>query len=166
VLVNTTLFILFGRDINGNPTPNLMTFDVANVSNIEYTPTYPLLLTEKKPDVQTLSGGVLVAIIAGAIILASSKRFTCSRLLRCFFFFRRRKNTHTFERQKDEDEDVMHVDWDAIENQFRDQVPPAYQDQASTYRQSPDAYNPPTYNPQSQTYIAHQHDKPHSPYVY
>ncbi|CAO3702903.1 unnamed protein product [Rhizopus stolonifer] len=84
VLVNTTLFILFGRDINGNPTPNLMTFDVANISTIEYTPTYPLLLTEKKPDVQILSDAVLAIIIAGAIILASPKQFTCPRLLRTY----------------------------------------------------------------------------------
>lgn len=43
VLVNTTLFILFGKDINGSPSPNLLTFDISNTSNIQYTTTYPFI---------------------------------------------------------------------------------------------------------------------------
>ncbi|KAG1461281.1 hypothetical protein G6F56_005763 [Rhizopus delemar] len=155
VLVNTTLFILFGKDLNGNPTPNLLTFDVANVSNIEYTPTYPLNPTEKSSSAKVLSDAALAGIITGAVILVIAVA------LGCFFFY---KKTHTSEHEEDEDEMVMHVDWKVIEDQYREELPTGHYAQA--YGQTLDAYSPHMQNP----YNAHTNNayiqKPHSPSVY
>lgn len=39
-MVDTTLFILFGRGASGTLDPSLITLDVENVSNIRYAATY------------------------------------------------------------------------------------------------------------------------------
>ncbi|CAO3702904.1 unnamed protein product [Rhizopus stolonifer] len=79
VLVNTTLFILFGRDINGNPTPNLMTFDVANISNINYATTYPVDSTDENESINNLlSVGAKIGIAIGVILVVRDKYTTFS----------------------------------------------------------------------------------------
>ncbi len=58
VLVNTTLFILFGKDINGSPSPNLLTFDISNIANIQYTTTYPFISPDSSSGNSSGSSGI------------------------------------------------------------------------------------------------------------
>ncbi|KAG1043422.1 hypothetical protein G6F43_011655 [Rhizopus delemar] len=157
VLVNTTLFILFGKDINGSPSPNLLTFDISNTSNIQYTTTYPFISPDSSssssnnssgssgiiPSMNTiqsgeLSGGakagIAIGVVAGVTALAAG----------AFFFYRHKKNG-----DRAPQGDVMHVDWDKIESQYREvQAPPVYsshgRDSIEMNRQTPDAYDPAT----------------------
>ncbi|CEG77383.1 hypothetical protein RMATCC62417_12144 [Rhizopus microsporus] len=148
VLVNTTLFILFGSDINGNGSPNLLTFDISNVSNIQYTPTYPLLPATvsnpsnpsnnnnntaiPQPASADLSSGAKAGIAIGCILGVAA-------IAGIIFFFVRRK------RESKGGEEVMQVDWDKIENQYREvQAPPIYTTHAPStnevVRQTPDVF--------------------------
>lgn len=40
MLVDTTLFILFGKGLDGTLNPSLLTIDIGDVKNITYTPIY------------------------------------------------------------------------------------------------------------------------------
>ncbi|CAO3688194.1 unnamed protein product [Rhizopus stolonifer] len=78
VLVNTTLFIIFGRDINGSPSPNLLTFDVSDISNIQYISEYPLDSTDSSNSTgsgsyagyaqSSLTGGAKAGIAVGCVV--------------------------------------------------------------------------------------------------
>ncbi|KAI9277438.1 hypothetical protein BY458DRAFT_554447 [Sporodiniella umbellata] len=127
VLVNTTLFILFGRDINGNPTPNLMAFDVANASSIDFRSVVPFLPLDPVPT-QSLERGVQIGMIVGSVGVLLA--------LGClaYYFFRQRQKKK--KKQEDQDVMVMHVDWDAIEHHYREDTPPTYY--PAPFRQTPD----------------------------
>ncbi|KAG1303594.1 hypothetical protein G6F64_009943 [Rhizopus arrhizus] len=155
VLVNTTLFILFGKDINGSPSPNSLTFDISNIANIQYTTTYPFISPDSSsgnssgssgiipnmgsPQSNGLSGGakagIAIGVVAGVAAIAAG----------AFFFYRHKKNE-----DRAPQGDVMHVDWDKIESQYREvQAPPVYsshgRDSIEMSRQTPDAYEPITF---------------------
>ncbi|CAO3616362.1 unnamed protein product [Mucor hiemalis] len=50
VLVNTTLYILFGKNLNGDLTPSILTIDVTSVSNISYVDTVIAPVISVTPD--------------------------------------------------------------------------------------------------------------------
>ncbi|KAI9263784.1 hypothetical protein BY458DRAFT_556941 [Sporodiniella umbellata] len=132
VLVNTTLFILFGKDLNGSPSPNLLTFDVSDVSNIHYTAIYPPVDNKDKGGNSTgthgsddpnsssgLSSGAKAGIAVGSVVGAAV-------IISGALLLYRRKNTHSKGYQQG-DQNVMQVDWDRIESQYREvQPPPGY----------------------------------------
>lgn len=86
---------MFGSDINGNGSPNMLTFDISNVSDIQYTPTYPLLpATASNPSSNNnnnttplsvpsaeLSGGAKAGIAIGCVLGVSNENKCISHIL-------------------------------------------------------------------------------------
>ncbi|KAI9273454.1 hypothetical protein EDC94DRAFT_676934 [Helicostylum pulchrum] len=134
VLVDTTLFILFGRGIDGALNPSLLTIDVSNATHIIYTADYASNITtisnesnsnktnstesnsnESDPSEHTsnesggLSAGVIGGISAGSIVAG------LGIIAFIFFYLRRQKKA----KQQDTHED-MDVDWDKIEEHYKE----------------------------------------------
>lgn len=82
VLVNTTLFILFGKGLNGELNPSLLSIDVANVANISYTAIFnapsgavapPTNNNSTDPQSSSgLSSGAIGGIVAGVVVAVST----------------------------------------------------------------------------------------------
>ncbi|KAI9277439.1 hypothetical protein BY458DRAFT_504986 [Sporodiniella umbellata] len=159
VLVDKVLFILFGRDINGNASPNLLTFSVGNISNIEYAYTYPPMdLSMDELDDRSLSTGAKAGIAVGIVVVV------IAMIAGFVFLFRRNKREHS----ELKEDDVVYVDWDAIENQYREQVPPSYVafpgQINSPSRQTPDVYQIGTLDKNKPHSPSIPSDKPHTQY--
>ncbi|KAI9263785.1 hypothetical protein BY458DRAFT_514389 [Sporodiniella umbellata] len=149
VLVNTTLFIIFGKDLNGYPNPNLLTFDISNISNIHYTATYPSVVapinTPNSTNVpksldgdNSLSSGAKAGIAVGCVLGATAI------IVGAILIYRRKSKSNNRYRQNDQN--VMQVDWDKIESQYREsQAPPVYTSTSARpsgefTRQTPDVH--------------------------
>ncbi|GAA5806747.1 hypothetical protein MFLAVUS_000095 [Mucor flavus] len=138
VLVDSTLFILFGRGVDGALNPSLLTIDVANATHIAYTANYASNTTtntttnsnepnssktnvtesnsnESNPNGSTpnasggLSAGAIGGISAGSIVAG------LGIIAFVFFYLRRQKKA----KQQDTHED-MDVDWDKIEEHYKE----------------------------------------------
>ncbi|KAI9273458.1 hypothetical protein EDC94DRAFT_655364 [Helicostylum pulchrum] len=119
VLVNSTLFILFGRGYTGDLSYSLLTIDVSDASNIIYTDTYTSNAaattnattdtTENSNKSGGLSAGAIGGISAGSIVAG------LGIIAFVFFYLRRQKKA----KQQDIHED-MSVDWDEIEDHYRE----------------------------------------------
>ncbi|KAI9273474.1 hypothetical protein EDC94DRAFT_195963 [Helicostylum pulchrum] len=125
VLVDTTLFILFGRGVDGALNPSLLTINVADASNISYTANYVSNSTDNnsndsssnKPDSNEsggLSKGAIGGIAAGAIVIG------LGIIAFVFFYVRRQKKT----KQQDNTHEQIAVDWDEIDDHYKE-VPAA-----------------------------------------
>ncbi|RCI01671.1 hypothetical protein CU098_009612 [Rhizopus stolonifer] len=146
--VNTTLFIIFGKDLNGSPNPNLLTFDISNISNIQYTSTYPLQDTDttssnsttQQGTTSSLSGGAKAGIAIGCVVGVAA-------IVAGAILFYRKKSKRSNGRFNQDDQNVMHVDWDKIESQYKEvQAPPVYtsssaRPSAEMSRQTPDVHD-------------------------
>ncbi|GAA5796963.1 hypothetical protein HPULCUR_002341 [Helicostylum pulchrum] len=138
VLVNTTLFILFGRGADGKLNPSLLTIDVANVSNILYTAIYAPNTAGNSSDSNSNdsnsddsnsddsnsngfkskeSGGLSKGAVGG--ITGGSVVAVLGIIAFVFLYLRRQKKA----KQQDTQEN-MNVDWDEIENRYKE-VPAA-----------------------------------------
>ncbi|KAG2236083.1 hypothetical protein INT48_006099 [Thamnidium elegans] len=123
VLVDSTLFILFGRGDTGDLGYPILTIDVSDVSNIVYTDTYVSTTntttnTNSDIDVNSkgpggLSKGAIGGITAGVIVI-------CLGIIALIFFYLRRQKKV---KQQDTHEN-MAVNWDEIEDHYRE-VPTA-----------------------------------------
>ncbi|KAI9273456.1 hypothetical protein EDC94DRAFT_676936 [Helicostylum pulchrum] len=119
VLVNSTLFILFGRGYTGDLSYSLLTIDVSDASNIIYTDTYisnaaattntTTDTTQNSNESGELSAGVIGGISAGSIVAG------LGIIAFIFFYLRRQKKA----KQQDTHED-MDVDWDKIEEHYKE----------------------------------------------
>jgi hypothetical protein len=75
ILANTTLFILFGRGIDGTLSTSMFTIDVSNISSIAYIANYGALNNSTESSQQDNSGlskGAIGGIAAGCVIVVSS----------------------------------------------------------------------------------------------
>ncbi|KAG2201998.1 hypothetical protein INT47_000537 [Mucor saturninus] len=150
VLVDSTLFVLFGRGIDGTFSPSLITIDVSDATNIAYKSSYSLSnstlnnatnnptsnttsnITENNPNegekdknaksLDNSSRGLSSGATGG--ISAG-----CAILLGVilFIFYRRRQNKikkrQTIDSQNDNRhhlQELLHVDWDKIDNQYKE----------------------------------------------
>ncbi|KAG2236993.1 hypothetical protein INT48_001760, partial [Thamnidium elegans] len=117
VLVDTTLFILFGRGVDGVLDPSLLTIDVANATNIFYTTTYASNKTTNSNEPNStnstqpggLSKGAIGGIVAGSVVAG------LGIIAFLLFYFRRQKKS----KQQDTHES-MDVDWDRIEDHYKE----------------------------------------------
>ncbi|KAG2228896.1 hypothetical protein INT48_003133, partial [Thamnidium elegans] len=139
VLVDTTLFILFGRGVDGALNPSLLTIDVANATNIIYTANYAANTTTNSNEPNSnksnstesnsnetnsnetnssgsgsnesskLSAGAIGGISAGSVVAG------LGIIAFIFFYLRRQKKA----KQQDTHED-MDVDWDKIEEHYKE----------------------------------------------
>lgn len=90
VLVNNTLFFLFGKGLNGNNNPSMFTIDVTSVTNISYVSIFNAATDAVVPSNNNatngttdntgpiykaagLSKGVVGGIAAGCVVLVSYK---------------------------------------------------------------------------------------------
>lgn len=123
VLVNTTLFILFGKGLNGDLNPSLLSIDIANVANISYTaifnapsgavvpPTNNNTTTSPSdPESSGLSKGAIGGIAAGIVVAV------LAIIAGVIFCIRKRKA----EKNKQNEAEQLSVDWDKIEDQYRE----------------------------------------------
>ncbi|KAI8081051.1 hypothetical protein BDF21DRAFT_451946 [Thamnidium elegans] len=130
VLVDSTLFILFGRGADGALNPSLLTIDVASVSNIIYTATYTSDTTSNSNDPNLsdsnsndsnskgsagLSKGSVGGITAGSVVAA------LGIISFIFLYIRRQKKTRQQDAHESRD---MDVDWDKIDEHYKE-VPAA-----------------------------------------
>ncbi|KAI8080980.1 hypothetical protein BDF21DRAFT_493292 [Thamnidium elegans] len=119
VLVDTTLFILFGRGVDGALNPSLLTIDVASASNIIYTANYVSNSTSNLNDSNSngsggLSKGTVGGIATGSIVFVGFGYYSF-----CIFCLRRQKKA-----TKQDVHENMDVDWDKIEEHYKE-VPTA-----------------------------------------
>ncbi|KAI9273451.1 hypothetical protein EDC94DRAFT_594918 [Helicostylum pulchrum] len=140
VLVDTTLFILFGRGIDGALTPSLITIDVSSASNILYTPNYASNGATNSNKSGGLSKGAIGGITAGAIVIG------LGIIAFVFFYLRRQKRA----KGQDSTHEHMSVNWDEIENHYKE-VPaaksnfPQFTDATEITRNTGEAYSSPSY---------------------
>ncbi|GAA5805991.1 hypothetical protein HPULCUR_011518 [Helicostylum pulchrum] len=121
VLVDTTLFILFGKGADGELTSSVITIDVSNVSDIFYTTSFVSNTTDdssipnsndsnsndyNSKESDGLSKEAIGGIVAGSIVVG---------LGIIFFYLRRQKKA----KQKEMHE-IMDVDWDKIEEHYKE----------------------------------------------
>ncbi|CAO0796622.1 unnamed protein product [Mucor circinelloides] len=141
VLVNdTSLFIMFGLDKDGNPTNDLLILDVADVNSISFLSTFPKINNSSTSNTNgTTSNGdnnsntpkqegglstgatIGIAVGCGAVgILA---------IIALIFFFRKRNKNNT-QASRDHAEDnsnespMLNVDWDRIDKQYYQEISP------------------------------------------
>ncbi|KAL4209704.1 hypothetical protein AB4K20DRAFT_1904720 [Rhizopus microsporus] len=151
VLVNSTLFILFGKNSNGYAT-TMLAYNVTDLSNIHpinyyYSDTIstnttmdqPSPLTPSAPhsDTESLSAGAKAGIAVGSIVGAVA---IFSAL---FLFYRKKSKEHIQPSVQDPDEHIMDekndLDWNNIERQYFELDTPSTTAVAeSLYRNSTD----------------------------
>lgn len=75
--MNTTLFIWFGKDVNGDLSNSILSIDVSNPSDIIYTDMYPAnktrAVTPDPNNFEGLSGGAIRGIVAAVVSIESVK---------------------------------------------------------------------------------------------
>ncbi|KAI7888333.1 uncharacterized protein EV154DRAFT_517978 [Mucor mucedo] len=129
VLVNSTLFVLFGRGLDGSLNPSMLTLNVADATKIAYTSVYradgqyELEADETHPPAAStgLSTGATAGIGAGCGVLG------LGIIAFIIFYMRRQKKKKTQQHQQLESDianeqlhDPIHVDWDKIDNDYRE----------------------------------------------
>ncbi|KAG2230225.1 hypothetical protein BDF21DRAFT_490689 [Thamnidium elegans] len=126
VLVDSTLFILFGRGLDGTLNPSLLTIDVTSISNIVYTATYIASAISNTPNNTTnntipnskessgLSKGAIGGIAAGSIVAG------LGIIAFILFYLRRQKKENQRKLVKDDIDEHMNVDWDKIEDHYKE----------------------------------------------
>lgn len=76
ILVNTTLFILFGKGADGTLQQSMIAFDVANVSTITYSATFGAPSSSPSNSSGLSSGqnkgGIIGGIVAGVVVAVNS----------------------------------------------------------------------------------------------
>ncbi|KAG2236066.1 hypothetical protein INT48_006082, partial [Thamnidium elegans] len=135
---DTTLFILFGRGVDGALNPSLLTIDVASASNIIYTANYVSNSTSNLNDSNSngsggLSKGTVGGIATGSIVFVGKNNtvkillfniiffsFQGLGIIAFVFFCLRRQKKAT----KQDVHENMDVDWDKIEEHYKE-VPTA-----------------------------------------
>ncbi|KAG2236067.1 hypothetical protein INT48_006083 [Thamnidium elegans] len=126
VLVDTTLFILFGRGVDGALNPSLLTIDVASASNIIYTANYVSNSTDNNSNESSsnesnsngsggLSKGAIGGIAAGAIVIGLG-------IIAFVFFCLRRQKKAKKAKKQDNAHEHMAADWDGNDDHYK-QVP-------------------------------------------
>ncbi|KAI9364288.1 hypothetical protein BD770DRAFT_439959 [Pilaira anomala] len=118
VLVNNSLFILFGYNVYMNPVNQLLILDVRNVSNLAFADKISAYDTAgKKNDSDKSSGsekglstGVIAGVVAGCIIATA---LAILGLVYCL----RKKAKQT---QENKQEELLEVDWDRIDNHYKE----------------------------------------------
>ncbi|CAO3691803.1 hypothetical protein G6F70_004812 [Rhizopus microsporus] len=160
VLVNTTLFILFGYQTKGALAAGSIALDVSDVTNIQllnqYPPSIENTTTQQQPSTtlqspmppKTLSAGAKAGIAIGAIIGAAIIFGVA------FLLYRKRAKRlaqSAYQAQKEEDiKDPDALDWDKIENEHIElKRPPALNQlktNSSLVRLTPDADPNSTYS--------------------
>ncbi|KAG2236084.1 hypothetical protein INT48_006100 [Thamnidium elegans] len=124
VLVDTTLFILFGRGVDGALNPSLLTIDVASASNIIYTANYVSNSTDNNSNESSsnesnsngsggLSKGAIGGIAAGAIVIGLG-------IIAFVFFCLRRQKKAKKAKKQDNTPEHMAVDWDKIDDHYKE----------------------------------------------
>ncbi|KAI8080979.1 hypothetical protein BDF21DRAFT_493291 [Thamnidium elegans] len=124
VLVDTTLFILFGRGVDGALNPSLLTIDVASASNIIYTANYVSNSTDNNSNESSsnesnsngsggLSKGAVGGIAAGAIVIGLG-------IIAFVFFCLRRQKKAKKAKKQDNTPEHMAVDWDKIDDHYKE----------------------------------------------
>ncbi|CAO3691524.1 unnamed protein product [Rhizopus microsporus] len=164
VLVNTTLFILFGYQTNGILAPGSIALNVSDVANIQllnqYSPNIANITIEQQPGASatTTPGSILPSksLFAGAkagiaigVIIGAAAIFGVA-----FLLYRKRAKRlaqSAYQAQKEEDiKDPDALDWDKIENEHLElKRPPALNQlktNSSLLRLTPDADPNSTYS--------------------
>ncbi|CAO3618088.1 unnamed protein product [Mucor hiemalis] len=129
ILVNTTLFILFGKGSDGTLQQSMIAFDVSNVSSIAYSATFGAPLNDSSTSNNNHAassqnkGGIIGGVVAGAVVavLAIIAAIVC--------VVRRRRKEHEKKEREKEDlhtSEQIHVDWDTIEDQYREVSPASW----------------------------------------
>ncbi|CAO3618092.1 unnamed protein product [Mucor hiemalis] len=131
VLVNSTLFILFGKGSDGTLLSSIMAFDVANVTNLSYSATFgtEISSTTQNPRAAPLSNGAIGGIAAGAAVVLIA-------IVAIIIFFIRRKRKQGKEEQNNQDKFIVEevsTDWDKIEGQYREVSPVGWSATNSPY---------------------------------
>ncbi|GAA5806813.1 hypothetical protein MFLAVUS_000161 [Mucor flavus] len=134
VLVDTTLFILFGRGADGKLNPSLLTIDVGNASNILYTAIYVSNTTSNSSDSNSnnsnssdsnpkdsnskdsdlkksggLSKGAVGGITGGSVVAG------LGIIAFVYLYLRRQKKA-----KRQETHENMPVNWDEIEEHYKE----------------------------------------------
>ncbi|PHZ15230.1 uncharacterized protein RHIMIDRAFT_86148 [Rhizopus microsporus ATCC 52813] len=153
VLVNTTLFILFGYQTKGSLAAGSIALDVSDVTNIQllnqYPPCIENITTQQQPSTtpqpllppKSLTVGAKAGIAIG-VIIGTTVIFGV-----CFLLYRKRAkrlDQSAYQAQKEEDtKDPDALDWDKIENEHLElKRPPALNQPrptSSLVRFTPDA---------------------------
>ncbi|CEP09085.1 hypothetical protein [Parasitella parasitica] len=115
VLVNTTLFILFGLAVYNNPLDDILVMSVNDVNNLYFPDTYPYVEQIKSPTEtppiegsSTLSSGAIAGIAVACVVVG------LSAIAAVIFFYIRRK------REQEKKLDELPVDWDHVDNFYND----------------------------------------------
>ncbi|KAI7895983.1 uncharacterized protein EV154DRAFT_598922 [Mucor mucedo] len=144
LVVNSTLFILFGRGPEGNLIPSMLGINVANASNVTYTSIYNANVpkdmnntnitsdrhtddvdeafpkstpAESPTEIESngLSKGAIGGIAAGCVILV------LALIIFGIFYLRRQKKARHDQQKNDMiDDEQIHVDWDKIDQEYRE----------------------------------------------
>ncbi|KAK4516915.1 uncharacterized protein ATC70_000242 [Mucor velutinosus] len=141
VLVNgTNLFIMFGLDLSGNPTNDLMILDVADVNTISFLSAFPNINNSSASNTNgttsngnngsnTLSqgrGGLSTGAIIG-IAVGCSVVGILAIIALVFFCRKRSKNSRSSHNHAEDDPNespMLDVDWDRIDKQYYQEVSP------------------------------------------
>ncbi|CAO3616510.1 unnamed protein product [Mucor hiemalis] len=126
ILVNTTLYVIFGGTLDGNLSSSIVTIDVASVSNITYIDTVltPVISVtpdgnnsinsttpeQQPPPSKGLSQGAIGGISGGAAAVVIA--------IVAFLYFRNRKKAK--ERKDYDHNEEISVDWDKIDNHYKE----------------------------------------------
>ncbi|KAG2201994.1 hypothetical protein INT47_000533 [Mucor saturninus] len=144
LVVNSTLFILFGRGPEGNLIPSMLGLNVSNVLNVTYTSIYNANVpkdmnntnitsdrhtddvdeafpkstpAESPTEIKSdgLSKGAIGGIAAGCVILV------LALIIFGIFYLRRQKKARHDQQKNDMiDDEQIHVDWDKIDQEYRE----------------------------------------------
>ncbi|KAG1048539.1 hypothetical protein G6F43_009077 [Rhizopus delemar] len=140
VLVDTTLFIMFGLKFKLSPNNDMVALNVSDIKNIKQIDTYPYPLpivsdnssstasVSTNPANDSLTSGGKAGVVVGSVIGVA----TIAAI--AFYVYRRRKR---LDRQQEDtqshqlvDEEI-YVDWDKIESQYREIQLPALETSSS-----------------------------------
>ncbi|KAF1796000.1 hypothetical protein V8B55DRAFT_1468748 [Mucor lusitanicus] len=154
VLVNdTSLFIMFGLDKDGNPTNDLMILDVADVNAISFLSTFPKINNSSTSNTNgTLSngnrdsnasnqggGGLSTGVIVGIAVGCGVAGILA--IIALIFFCRKRSKNNTQSSHNHAEEDtnespMLDVDWDRIDKQYYQEISPPNEHQHVQQRNS------------------------------
>ncbi|KAI9356054.1 hypothetical protein BD770DRAFT_390342 [Pilaira anomala] len=132
---NTSLFIIFGLDKDGKRSNQLSVLDVRDANNITFANTFPFDNPTgnngdgtKNKDKDGLGAGAIAGIAIGGVIAGALV------VLGLVYYSRGKKNkkagigsgsTH-YEEQKNNESELLEVDWDRIDNHYKEvDLPPA-----------------------------------------
>ncbi|KAI8644094.1 hypothetical protein BD408DRAFT_413714 [Parasitella parasitica] len=111
VLVNTTLFILFGLAVYNNPLDDILLISVNDVNNLYFPDTYPYIeqikTSSEKPvadsSSSSLSSGAIAGIAVACVIMG------IGAIAAVIFFYIRKR------REQEKKLDELPVDWDHVD---------------------------------------------------